>query len=121
MQGTVSQAWGLLSVVIVIVMFILLVLWHSIVRLMFIAMAALVVWGIVSLLKPNTGFGPVIITGLYAVIPAIYISHLFSRADLGLPGRRLLPDDLLGSRPDSSADGHQSPAWTISLHVCGRL
>ncbi len=87
---TVSQAWGILSTVIVISMFILLVLWHLIVRLMFIATVALVMWGIVSLIKPSTGFGPVIITGLYAVVPAIYVSHLFSRSGFGFPGVQTL-------------------------------
>jgi len=43
-------------------------------------------WGIVTLIKPNTGFGPIIITGLYAIVPAIYFSHLFSRSSFSFPG-----------------------------------
>ncbi len=83
---TVSRAWGALSVFVVIFMFIFLVLWHSLLRLMIIATIALVIWGIVSLAKPNTGFGPIIISGLYAIVPAIYFSHLFSRAGVSFPG-----------------------------------
>lgn len=83
---TVSQAWGMMSVVLVILAFIFLVLWHTIVRLMIISTIALILWGIVSLIKPNTGFGTIIITGLYAIVPAVYLSHLFSRSGLGLPG-----------------------------------
>ena len=83
---TVSQAWGITSVVIVILAFVFLVLWYTVVRLMIISMIALIIWGIVALIKPNTGFGPIIITGLYAIIPAIYLSHLLSRANFSFPG-----------------------------------
>lgn len=83
---TVSQAWGVMSTILVILVFIFLALWQVVVRLMIISMVALILWGIVSLLKPNTGFGPIIITGLYAIVPAIYLSHLFSRSGFGLPG-----------------------------------
>ena len=83
---TVSQAWGVMSTILVILVFIFLALWHVVVRLMIISMVALILWGIVSLLKPNTGFGPIIITGLYAIVPAIYLSYLFSRSGFGLPG-----------------------------------
>jgi predicted membrane channel-forming protein YqfA (hemolysin III family) len=49
-------------------------------------MIALIFWGIVTLLRPNTGFGPIIITGLYALVPAIYLSHLLSRSGFTFPG-----------------------------------
>ena len=87
---SVSSAWSVMSTAIVLIMFIFLILWHTVVRLMYIAMAALIMWGVVSMLKPNTGFGPVIVTGLYAVIPAIYFSHLFTRSGLGIPGLQTL-------------------------------
>jgi len=83
---TMSQAWAVGSTVFIIAAFIFLVLWHTVVRLMIIATIALVLWGIVSLIKPNTGFGPIIITGLYAIVPAIYIAHLLSRSNLTFPG-----------------------------------
>lgn len=83
---SVSQLWATFSTIFVIVAFFFLVLWHVIVRLMVISMIALIIWGIVSLLKPNTGFGPVIITGLYAIVPAIYLSHLFSRSNISFLG-----------------------------------
>jgi len=83
---TVSQAWGVMSMIIVALAFIFLVLWHTVARLMVISIIALILWGIVSLIRPNTGFGPIIISGLYAIVPAIYLSHLFSRSGLGLPG-----------------------------------
>lgn len=83
---TTSRAWGFISVIIVALAFIFLVLWYTVVRLMIISTIALVIWGIVSLIKPNTGFGPIIITGLYAIIPAIYFSYLLKRSGLAFPG-----------------------------------
>lgn len=83
---TVTQAWGILSVIIIVLALIFLGLWHFVFRLMIITMFALIIWGIASIIRPNTGFGPVIISGLYAIVPAIYISHLFSRANFTFPG-----------------------------------
>ncbi len=85
---TVSQGWGVVSAFTTLVVLISLILWHTVVRLMFISMIALIFWGVISLIKPNTGFGPIIITGLYAVVPSVYLSHLFSRSDLGFPGEQ---------------------------------
>jgi Protein of unknown function (DUF1189) len=78
-EQTVSNAWIKFEAILVIVVFIALVLWNSFVRLMFIAMIALILWAIVSVFRPKIGFGPFIICGLYAIVPAIYISHLLDR------------------------------------------
>jgi hypothetical protein len=84
--STVTQAWEMFSAIFMIIALIGLGLWHVAFRLMIVAMYALIIWGIVSLIRPNTGFGPIIINGLYAIVPAIYISHLFSRVDFSFPG-----------------------------------
>jgi hypothetical protein len=87
---TMTQAWQIFSLIFVIVVFIFLGLWHFVFRLMVIAMFALIIWGIVSLMRSNIGFGPIIISGLYAIVPAIYISHLFSRIGFTFPGLQTL-------------------------------
>lgn len=83
---TVSQAWGVFSIVIIILGFIFMALWNTVIRLMIILMIALFMWGIATLLKPKTGFEPIIIVGLFAIVPAIYLSYLFGRVGLGFPG-----------------------------------
>ena len=85
-EQTVSTAWVTFSAVVAVLVFIGLVLWNSVVRLMIIAMLALILWGIGTLFRPKVGFGPFIITGLYAIVPAIYISHLFNRSNVTFPG-----------------------------------
>ncbi|MBI3163794.1 MAG: DUF1189 family protein [Chloroflexi bacterium] len=83
---TVSQAWVFISLLIVIFGFIFLAFWNTIIRLMIILVIALFMWGIVTLLRPKTGFEPIIITGLFAIVPAIYLSYLFERVTLRFPG-----------------------------------
>ncbi len=85
-EQTVSTAWVTFSAILTVLVFIALVLWNSVVRLMFIAMLALILWGIGTLLRPQIGYGPFIITGLYAIVPAIYISYLLSRSQVSFPG-----------------------------------
>ncbi|HTP02148.1 MAG TPA: DUF1189 family protein [Anaerolineales bacterium] len=79
-ENTVSNAWVGFSAAAAMLSFIGLVLWNSVVRLMIVATLALIFWGIGSLIRPKVGFGPFIITGMYALVPAIYIWHLFSRS-----------------------------------------
>jgi hypothetical protein len=83
---TVSNAWMGISAILSILVFLGLILWNSLVRLMIIALLALIFWGIGSLIRSKIGFEPFIITGLYAIVPAIYISHLFSRSGASFPG-----------------------------------
>jgi hypothetical protein len=82
---TMVIAWATLSIIIVIAFFILLVLWNTLVRLMFLAAIALIMWGLISLFRPNTDFGPIIISGIYAIIPVIYINFLFGLFNISFP------------------------------------
>jgi FtsH-binding integral membrane protein len=85
-EQSVSSAWVAFSAILTVLIFIALVLWNSVVRLMIIAMLALIFWGVATLFRPTIGFGPFIITGLYAVVPAVYLSHLFTRSQVSFPG-----------------------------------
>jgi hypothetical protein len=82
---TASNAWAVLSIIIVIVFFIALVVWNTIVRLMFLATSALILWGLISLIRPKTDYGPIIISGIYAIVPTVYIHFLFGRITLSFP------------------------------------
>ena len=82
--------WQIFSVIFAVFLFLILILWNTVVRLMYVAMLALLVWGVASLIRPNVGFGPIIITALYALVPAIYISDLFDLAKVSFPGLQTL-------------------------------
>ena len=87
---TVTNTWITFSIGFSIIAFIFIFLWEAIARLMILALYALVLWGIVSLIRPNTKFDVIIISALYAIIPAIYLTYLCSRIGLRFPGLQTL-------------------------------
>ncbi len=87
---TVASVWKMFAVLFSLIIFILLVLWNSVVRLMFIAMFALILWGVASLIRPKIGFAPFIISGLYAIVPAVYLAYLFGRINASFLGLQTL-------------------------------
>ncbi len=124
-EQTVSAAWVTFSAIFSVLAFIGLVLWNSVVRLMIIAMLALILWGIGTLFRPGVGFGPYIITGLYAIVPAIYISHVFSKSGVSFPGIQTIlliifwAAGLIGALSDMKffRSEHYSRLWTALLGV----
>lgn len=54
-------------------------LWNSLVRFAYIALLGLVVWGIVSIKRQGTGFGFILITSIYANVPATYILFILKK------------------------------------------
>ena len=60
----------------VAIAFISLAIWNSVFRFIYIVLIGLIVWGITAMVKRGTDFGPVLITGLYANVPAIYAHYL---------------------------------------------
>jgi hypothetical protein len=83
--NSATRGWRVFAILFAFIIFFALILWNSVVRLMFISLVALVMWGVVSLFRPNTEFGPVIVSGIYSLVPAVYISHLFNRAGAPIP------------------------------------
>jgi predicted membrane channel-forming protein YqfA (hemolysin III family) len=82
---TTSRAWRTISIIYSLLALIGLVIWHTILRLMVILLIALVLWGIVSLIRPRTGFGPILIAGIYSLVPAIYLHFLFGLLHFSFP------------------------------------
>jgi len=87
---TAVNAWRALTAIITLFAFLFFVFWNAILRLMVITLAALLLWGIASLFLPKVGFGPFVITGLYALIPAIYLTQLFHRTGVSFLGLQTL-------------------------------
>jgi hypothetical protein len=119
---SLARAWTVFAWISLVVLALGLFLWHFVVRLMIIATMALVIWGITVLLRPGTGFGPIIITALYAVVPAVYVSHLLTRSEVptfGVQTGVLLLIWILGliaalGSPRSS-DASRPQLWTAWL------
>lgn len=58
---TMTTGWRGFSIVLTLIVFVALAIWNSIIRLMLILLMALVLWGVVSIFRPNIGFGPILI------------------------------------------------------------
>jgi hypothetical protein len=78
----VLDLWRTVSIWITILAFVGILIWNSIVRLAYIALIGLVIWGIVSLMKKGIGFSPVLITGILANVPVMYLKFILSLVNI---------------------------------------
>ena len=69
----VSNFWQSFSVIMGFAMFLVLWFWSAGIRLLYILVIALVLWEIVSLSRKDVGFGPVLISGIFANVLVMYI------------------------------------------------
>jgi hypothetical protein len=74
-----TRIWGYVAWIGIGVVFLGLAVWYILIRLTHLVMLGLVVWGITSLVRSNTGFGSILITGLYAIVPATYGHYLLGQ------------------------------------------
>mgnify|MGYP005840636261 CR=1 FL=1 len=85
-QASVLSVWGTVSAVVAGVVFCIFGVWHGLVRFLYLLGLALLVWGVVALVRPDPGYRPVFVTGVYAVVPAVYLNYLVSRLGVGFVG-----------------------------------
>ena len=83
---TGTAYWATVSVIVAPLGFVALAFWNGLIRLVYLTMIALVLWGVSAVLRPGTGFGPVLITGLYAIVPVLYARLLLSQIGIGFFG-----------------------------------
>ncbi len=84
--STAATAWGSFSVTAVVIVILALAIWHTVIRLAYLALIALIVWGIAALIRPGISFGPVLITGIYAIVPAWFLRFLLRQVEIRLFG-----------------------------------
>jgi len=82
----VLEIWDTVALFINWIVFFGLSLWNSLIRLAHIALTGLVIWGIVSIKRSRTSFGPILITGIYANVPAIYGHFLLGKIGFAFLG-----------------------------------
>jgi len=73
---TVLNAWNQVSAILSLVLLVGMGLVNTLVRLAYVALLGLLVWGAVSLLLAKTNFGLIYTVGLYASVPAMYLNYL---------------------------------------------
>jgi hypothetical protein len=85
-QAGVLEIWSTIAAVLGVIVFLGLLLWHVLIRFVHIILFGLLVWGVAAMLQKETDFGPVLITGLYANVPAIYMHLIFGLLGGAFPG-----------------------------------
>jgi hypothetical protein len=73
---TVSHFFRIFSIGLIFFVIFILIIWNTIIRFMFISAIGVLFWGVVSLFRPNTNFGVILITSIYALVPAVYTEYL---------------------------------------------
>jgi hypothetical protein len=82
----VLEIWSTIAAVLGIIVFLGLLLWHVLIRFVHIILFGLLVWGVAAMLQKETDFGPVLTTGLYATVPAMYLHTIFGLLGGVFPG-----------------------------------
>ena len=84
-EAHVLHLWKIFVLAFVLLAFVAFWVWNTLIRFMYIALLGLVIWGLVSL-KRKIGFAPILITGLYAVVPVIYLRFVLGLIHVDFPG-----------------------------------
>lgn len=81
-KAQVLDLWQTVSIWIAVLAFVGILIWNSLVRLAYIALIGLVIWGVVSLIKKGVGFSPVLITGILVNVPVMYLKFLLKLVNI---------------------------------------
>ncbi len=80
-RDTALDFWRSFTSIFSVAAFIGIGLWNLVFRFIWLAFLAVLVWGVSSAFNMRSDYGPVLTVGIYALVPAVYVSFL-----LGLIG-----------------------------------
>ncbi len=80
-RDTALDFWRSFTSIFSVAAFIGIGLWNLVIRFMWLTFLAVLIWGVLSAINMRSDYGPVLTVGIYALVPAVYISFL-----LGLIG-----------------------------------
>jgi hypothetical protein len=78
---TALNLWRSFASIFSVAAFIGIGIWNLAIRFMWLTLLAVLIWGLLSAFNMRAEYGPVLTAGIYALVPAVYISFL-----LGLIG-----------------------------------
>lgn len=85
-EDQILDLWGTASLLIPLVASVGLFIWNSLLRFAYIALLGIIVWGILSIRQQGINFSPVLITGIYASVPTIYLQYVLKQVGIGFFG-----------------------------------
>ncbi len=88
-RETALDFWRSFTSIFAIVAFIGIGLWYLVARSMWLTFLAVLVWGMLSALKIRSEYGPVLTIGIYALVPAVYVSFLLGLIGISFCGLQL--------------------------------
>lgn len=85
-RETALEFWQSFTRIFSIAAFIGLGLWNIVLRFMLLTFLGVVVWGVLSALSVRSDYGPVLVVGIYALVPAVYVSFLLGQLGITFCG-----------------------------------
>ncbi len=77
-----SNLWKKISFGINVFAFIGILIWNSLFRFTYTVLIGLIAWGLTSIIRKGIGFSPILITGIYATVPVIYLKFLLKLVNI---------------------------------------
>jgi hypothetical protein len=85
-RETALDLWRSFASIFSVVAFIGIGLWNLAFRFMWLALLAALIWGVLSAFNMRSDYGPVLTVGIYALVPAVYISFLLALIGINFCG-----------------------------------
>lgn len=85
-RETALDFWRSFTRTFSIAAFIGLGLWNIVLRFMLLTFLGVLVWGVLSALNRHSDYGPVLATGIYALVPAVYATFLLGQVGITFCG-----------------------------------
>lgn len=90
-EDQILDLWGTASLLIPLVASVGIFVWNSLLRFAYILLLGIVVWGVLSIKQQGINFSPVLITGIYASVPTIYLQYALKQVGIGFFGLYTIP------------------------------
>ena len=85
-RETALNFWRSFTSIFSVAAFVGIGLWNLLVRLMLLTFLAVLVWGALSAFSLRSEYGPVLTVGIYALVPAVYLSFLLGQIGISFCG-----------------------------------
>lgn len=85
-EDQILNLWGRAALLIPLVASVGIFIWNSLVRFAYIALLGIAVWGILSIKQQGISYSPVLITGIYANVPTVYLQFMLGQVGIGFCG-----------------------------------
>ncbi len=85
-RETALDLWSSFTSIFSVAAFIGIGLWNLVIRMMWLAFLAVLVWGGLSAFNLRSDYGSVLTVGIYALVPAVYLSFLLGLIGIGFCG-----------------------------------